>query len=172
MIFPSASSVHLVSSRLAIRPFQKGDGAAVLDLVQQNQRHLAKVLPSWVREIDSLAQADDFIRKMRMGWMLKKVLAFGIWQEERLIGEIIVFEMTGKRAEIGYMIDERQQGKGYASEAMQVVAPFILSLEMLTELIAMCPPWHVGSRKVAEKCGFRPIKEDKDYVTYLLEGHA
>ncbi len=166
---PHPSTVTLNSQRLVIRPFQKGDEIAVLNLIRANQDHLAKVLPEWVKQIDTVEEAKAFVKRMRMGWLLKKVLAFGFWEGEQLLGEVLLFDFQGNQAEIGYFIDRGHQGKGFTGEAFKAVVKFVRDHQTVPQLVALCPPWHIASRKVAEQAGFSLWREDEAYATYRLE---
>lgn len=59
-------------------------------------------------------------------------------------------------AEIGYGISEGYQGRGYATEAVGAVVARALRQPAVTRVEAETAPDNKASRRVLEKCGFRP----------------
>ena len=58
--------------------------------------------------------------------------------------------------EIGYGILEGYQGQGYASEAVDAAVVWALKQAAVTRVEAETEPENRASRRVLEKCGFRP----------------
>lgn len=55
--------------------------------------------------------------------------------------------------EIGYGIDGRSQGKGYATEGARAVVEWALDQANVARVTAATLSWHVASRRVIEKIG-------------------
>lgn len=56
-------------------------------------------------------------------------------------------------AEIGFIILEAYKGKGYATEAVQLVIDFAVDTFGFKKFTAVCSEEHVASRRVLEKAG-------------------
>lgn len=60
----------------------------------------------------------------------------------------------GKRtAEVGFIILEAYKGKGYATEALQLIFEFAVDTFGFRKFTAVCSEEHAGSRRVLEKAG-------------------
>jgi ribosomal-protein-alanine N-acetyltransferase len=56
--------------------------------------------------------------------------------------------------EIGYVIDTPERGKGYATEAVQILVDFLFLTRQLERIQAMIDTENKGSQRVIEKAGF------------------
>ncbi|WNS42155.1 GNAT family protein [Paenibacillus sp. MMS20-IR301] len=107
---------------------------------------------------------------------------FGIYLlSGELIGQITISNVVrgvGQFADIGYLIDHSQQGKGYTTAAVQLILKYAFRSLGLHRLQAAILPHNNGSRRVLEKNGFqaeglarRFIKingEWQDHRTYAI----
>lgn len=59
-----------------------------------------------------------------------------------------------KIAEVGYLLKTEAQGKGFASEALNLVQSYAFETLNLNKLVATCSIDNIGSFKVLEKAGF------------------
>ena len=59
-------------------------------------------------------------------------------------------------AEIGYGLLEEYWGRGYATEAVRAALDWALAQPEVTAIEAETAPDNAASRRVLEKCGFRP----------------
>lgn len=72
--------------------------------------------------------------------------------------------------EVAYGVEEESQGRGYATEAVGVSVEWALSHPGVRVVRATTPPWHLPSRRVLEKCGFREVGvREGDALGELLE---
>lgn len=56
-------------------------------------------------------------------------------------------------AEVGFIILEEYQGKGYGTEAINSIIDFAVDILGFKKMIAVCSEEHIGSRRVLEKAG-------------------
>lgn len=63
--------------------------------------------------------------------------------------------------EVAYGIERHSQGQGVASEALAAQVQWALAQDGVRTVRATTPPWHAGSRRVLEKCGFVHIGDDE-----------
>lgn len=72
--------------------------------------------------------------------------------------------------EVAYGVEEESQGRGYATEAVGVSVAWALSHPHVHVVRAATPPWHVPSKRVLEKCGFRQVGvREGDLLGEVLE---
>ena len=98
----------------------------------------------------------------------KRYQETGFWNEEfgmliitdkdgRLLGDISYFKGVAYLPgfEIGYSIHRRaDRGKGYTSEALKLFSAYLFEINNINRLEVHADKGNIGSRKVAEKCGF------------------
>jgi RimJ/RimL family protein N-acetyltransferase len=72
--------------------------------------------------------------------------------------------------EIAYGVEEESQGRGYATEAVGASVAWALAFPGVRVVRATTPPWHLPSKRVLEKCGFREVGvREGDALGELLE---
>jgi RimJ/RimL family protein N-acetyltransferase len=73
-------------------------------------------------------------------------------------------------AETGYMIDQQQHNKGYATEALQLLTNWAFTHEKVKTIIVHTYADNLPSRKILTKNGFREIgTDDQGLMTFRLE---
>ena len=82
---------------------------------------------------------------------------FGIFLEDKLIGLLNDTEISGKTIEVGYAIHPDYWGKGYMTEALSAVIPFLFSAGF-DEVIAGAFECNPASLRVMEKSGMKRTK--------------
>lgn len=78
-------------------------------------------------------------------------------ESDRVMGEIICFKTTNylSELEIAYRIFRPEdRGKGATTEALALMTRFLFSSREVNRLRLMIEADNVGSRRVAEKCGY------------------
>jgi RimJ/RimL family protein N-acetyltransferase len=99
----------------------------------------------------------------------KTVLAGG-----EVVGNVVSWE-EGDRRFLGYWFGKAHWGKGFATAA---VAAFLAEHETARPLFAFVASRNIGSRRVLEKCGFRPAEgttamaDGSDALFLVLVGPA
>lgn len=159
----------LKTSRLLLRQLTEKDAEAVLAL--RSDTNLMKYIPRPLlknREeaIDFIANLDDKIEQgigINWGICLKD-------RPEKPIGIIGHYRLKPEhyRAEVGYMILEAYSGKGYISEALQVVMTYGFEQMHLHSIEAIVDPNNISSEKVLLKNGF--VKEGHLIENEYFEG--
>ena len=101
---------------------------------------------------------------------------FGLWAVElkgtgELIGDTGLFlvEGRGPEVEVAYHYGKEWWGHGYATEAAVACMDFGFRECGLTEIIAICYPEHIASRRVMEKAGMRYAGEAQYYGTDVVK---
>lgn len=73
----------------------------------------------------------------------------------KLIGNIYLAKQDFDTWELGYVFNERYQGRGYASEAARAVVDDAIKQRNARRIIAMCSPLNKPSWKLLERLGMR-----------------
>ncbi|QOS78838.1 GNAT family N-acetyltransferase [Paenibacillus sp. JNUCC31] len=92
----------------------------------------------------------------------EKRYSFGIFLKatQELIGEISLFELVLDHTDkwiVGYVLDQGHNGKGYMSEALQMVLKFAFDEAGIKRVEAGALPDNIGSIRVLRKAGFQEI---------------
>jgi ribosomal-protein-alanine N-acetyltransferase len=78
--------------------------------------------------------------------------------DDRILGEIMFFKTAGymSELEIAYrLFRPEDRGKGFTTEALALMTRFLFESKEFNRLRLMIDPANIGSRRVAEKCGYR-----------------
>lgn len=143
------------------------EGASVL--LREFRSADARAASAWVGDPDavqfvplgplSAAQAVDYVEQLiseakrnpREGYTLAVV--------ERSTGDVVGSAALGidsrvhRRAEIGYILRRDRWGRGYATEAANLLIDFALQQLGMHRVWAVCDPDNPASVRVLEKCG-------------------
>jgi len=116
-----------------------------------DEASLRKELPSFFQLVRTLNRESRDSRS----------ISFAMWHENNLIGQIsmggiILGALRG--AHIGYWIDRSYAGRGYTTQAVNLLTEYGFSVLALHRIEINLRPENTASRRVAEKAG------------YLLEG--
>ena len=60
-----------------------------------------------------------------------------------------------KSKEVGYFLIPEERGKGYCTEAVQLVLDYLFLVHPLSRIQAICATTNKASQRVLEKCGFQ-----------------
>jgi RimJ/RimL family protein N-acetyltransferase len=158
LTFPVPS--WLEGRRLALRPFQVEDAAALHEALAESigelRRHLW-FLP-WVAQEQTIASAEARCRTAQANFLVRADLPYLAFNKEtgRLIGSMGLHrtDWTVPKTEVGYWVRTSEVGRGYASEGVDVLVEWALSELHATRVELVTLEQNIGSRAVAERCGF------------------
>ena len=167
----------LTSADLWLRPYREEDAAAFYQLIQDNKARLAPAFPGRIRLTRSLDECRKLLLQFKADWLLGQVYAFGIWEKgsEGYIGDISVknFDRTVPKAEIGYYLDLRVEGKGYGTQMLRALTCFAFEELHLNKVFLRSAVDNPRSYTLAERCGFQReglMHEDfRDYQQNLVD---
>ena len=108
---------------------------------------LRKELPSFFQLVRTLNRESRDVRS----------ISFAIWSGKNLIGQIsmggiILGALRG--AHIGYWIDRSYAGRGYTTQAVNLLTEYGFSVLALHRIEINLRPENAASRRVAEKAGY------------------
>jgi RimJ/RimL family protein N-acetyltransferase len=78
-------------------------------------------------------------------------------------GGLVPIEFDGPEIELGYRLGKASWGKGYATEIAKMSAAHGFETMGVDELVAVCDPANLGSRRVLIKTGFAEVGESDVY---------
>jgi len=128
------------------------------DQVYQNQEEAAKVLEFLISTYSERVNQED--KPFVLGVILKN--------SNELIGHIGVSTVEAG-IEIGYAIEVKHQGLGYAKIAVSKMLQILGVATDIKEVYGIVDPQNIPSIKVLEKCGFAQIGSKQKKLVYKKE---
>jgi RimJ/RimL family protein N-acetyltransferase len=147
----------LITGRLRLRPFTRGDVDAVF--AYRSREDVARYLfdPPLSREECALA-----IQQRSTQFQLEQdgdriILAVETLDEAILVGEVslILRSLEARQGELGWIFHPDHQGQGYASEAMSRLIELAFADGDLHRLYARCDAANTPSWRLMERLGMR-----------------
>ena len=166
---PQPPDVKLESFRLLVRTPSLNDWPDWARIRGKNRNFLKPLEPRWAE--DCLTR-DFFIRRLRRqkrDWEEGRTYSFLIIRkdEDRLIGGINLNHVcrgAAMHAQLGYWLDEDQQGQGYMAEAARLVIRYAFEDLKLRRINAACLPDNARSVRLLEKLSFKEEGFAKAYL--------
>jgi RimJ/RimL family protein N-acetyltransferase len=157
-ILPEPLTTELVTDRLLLRPYRRGDGAAYVRMYADNQAHLREFMPDELRDMATEHDAEGQIRRMTRQWRAGKLFIFGVWERDggEYVGEIYLAnpDWAVPCIELGYFVVASQTRRGYAVEAGRSVVQFAFDALAVDRVELYCASDNQASASVAERLGF------------------
>jgi len=102
------------------------------------------------------AETLQFLQRAAQEWQKPQpqFFEFAVFLCGEHIGRASVYWDEYRRGELGYILDKRHWGRGYAAEAARAVLDWCSQTQGCTEFIAHCDAENTASRRVLEKLGF------------------
>ena len=147
--------------------FDLGDGADLrflelrhapefLAFVAANRDHLGHWL-EWGKTIQTLEQAQNFIKRGITRYSEDGLPWVGVWLEGRMVGGILFFpvDKTARSTMIGYWLGGDVGGRGIMSKAVRAMLGFVFDDLGLNRLELQAHVDNLKSRALAERLGFQ-----------------
>ena len=164
MVF--APALPLLTERLCLRPFTRGDVEAVFAYRQRPDvaRHLfddpmsreqcTELVQTRVGQTFLMADEDSI------------VLAIERRDDQHLVGEIslILRSAASRQGELGYLLHPEAQGSGYATEAAARMLELGFAGAGLHRIYARCSIHNLPSWRLMERLGLRREAHLRDHV--------
>ncbi|WP_239257234.1 GNAT family N-acetyltransferase [Listeria ilorinensis] len=144
-------------SELEVRRVRIEDAAAQLALEKRNRAFFQKFTGIRNENFYTLKEQQLIIDRQLDAMKNDKGYYFILIKNEELIGEIALSSVARgnlQSAWIGYFLDEKQNGRGYMTEAVATVTKLAFRELDLHRLEAGVMPHNTGSLRVLEKCGY------------------
>jgi RimJ/RimL family protein N-acetyltransferase len=147
----------LFGPRVLLRPLHPGDAPAVWEAVEESRERLAAWMP-WVGTLRSLDDERAVIERMHARWLLREDLTVGIFDRAtgRFLGGTGLHKINWdlRIFEIGYFIRTSAEGRGYVTEAVQLLTRCAFDLLRANRVEIYMDPRNVRSARVPERLGF------------------
>lgn len=148
-----------IISNVYIRPLILTDAAELLNFEKRNRGFFEKYSITHPENYWTLETQKELIKKWEQNTNKDLEYRFGIFKinSDILIGTIGLFQVfRGPResALLGYSLDQEHNGKGYTTEAANLVVKYAFEDLNLHRIEAGVMPDNVGSIRVLEKVGF------------------
>jgi len=153
----------IVSSSVTLRGFVPGDAPKVYAM------SLESGMRAWLPDqvYDSERQALEVIRYLIGKYadsgnpaVAPFVLGVQLNGDPELIGHVGLSPLDGE-VEVGYAIEERHQGRGYASEAVRVMTAWGLRSFGMPRILGIVATDNPASCRVLERACFRLVSESR-----------
>lgn len=148
---------QLTGPHVLVRPFREGDAQSLWEAVDESREHLRPWLP-WVDVYSSVADARISIARFQARWLLREDLVVGVFEHGsgRLLGGsgLHRIDWEARTFEIGYWLRSSAEGRGYMSEAVQLLT--ILAFDHLqgNRVEIRMDTRNGRSRRIPERLGF------------------
>jgi ribosomal-protein-serine acetyltransferase len=128
----------------------------LFDLVNGNRNHLRKWL-SWVDKTRDINNTIDYIQSTQQQDIYSGRLVLEVWYKCDLAGLIDLHggDSLNMKAEIGYWIAEKFQGKGIMTKACRAFIDYAFNEIGLNRIVIRCAVDNVKSRAVPERLDFK-----------------
>lgn len=163
------SSVHISTGRLLLRPLRLDDAR---ELFLYRRDPVANQYQGWIPE--TINDVYDFIKK----GVSPTIDITGTWyqlaiinnESRKIIGDIGLHFIDEERyqVEVGFTLDLKEQGKGYATEAMTGAISYLFNDLGKRRIIASIDPRNVKSIALVSRLGFRQEAHFKESM--LIKG--
>jgi ribosomal-protein-alanine N-acetyltransferase len=165
--------MELTGNKISLRFFEEQDAQALLDLNVRNREFFQTYSPIFQEETYTFEGVRHLIQEAASDREADKNYSFGIFSRgsNELVGEISLARVVRgplQRCMIGYSLDSRHNGKGYATEAVSLAVEFAFIELKLHRVEAGVSPNNAGSMRVLEKAGFH--KEGLEQKGVLING--
>lgn len=104
------------------------------------------------------------------GWSIFLKKEYTDSHKEEIIGQVTAQE-NGKKLsirDVGWYIDPKYQGKGYATEAAKAMIDYMFKKVEIEKIVSGAVKENIGSCKIFEKLGFNKIGEVKEESPYTF----
>ncbi|MEX2104460.1 MAG: GNAT family protein [Bacilli bacterium] len=154
--------MKLVGNNIYVRFLETADAEALLDLHMRNNEFFAAFSSTRNEDFYTFEYQLKMIERGIEKKELDQQYSFGIYLKvtEELIGNATLMEVLRGPLQscfIGYSLDKIHNGKGYMTEAVQLVTDYAFNELHLHRIEAGVMPHNLGSIKVLEKAGY--VKE-------------
>ena len=165
------SSIYLKGKNVIIKNLTPAYAEDVFEYYKRNKIHLEHFEPMRDNEFYTLEFQRKILIESYKQYLNGTNIDMGIFVDENLIGKIKISNIVHgsfKSGIIGYSLDEEYCGKGYMSEAIDMVLKYAFEECELHRIEASALINNEKSRNVLRRCGFKLIGVNEKYL--LIDG--
>jgi ribosomal-protein-alanine N-acetyltransferase len=161
------SLLRLDGKNINLRILTANDANKLLNYYKDNKKHLENFEELRDETFYTIEKQKLIIRQQYVQLLNGNNIFFGIFKDENIIGIIQLYNIVWgifKSATIGYSIDEKQQGKGYMKEAVNLILKYAFQTLKLHRVQAGTLVDNLKSKSVLKACGFKEIGISEKYL--------
>jgi RimJ/RimL family protein N-acetyltransferase len=151
-------------SWVELKPVVLADAALVFDSWGSRPENFAYLT---ARVFEDVTDAQRYIGDL---FASRGSVAFHVLAPREGVVGIVKASVLGHRAQVGYVIDHKFWGRGFASAAVQQLLRRLEADPTLSRIWATCALDNVASARVLEKTGFVREAILKNWVIYPAQG--
>ncbi len=144
--------MEILTERLKLREITKEDFQAVHEYASDPEA--VRYMPFGPNTVEETREfIDRNLRRRREQPRTDYGLGIILQSEDRLIGACGMHDVTEIQASIGYILNRRYWGHGYATEAAEALVGYLFDELGVHRVYASCDPENHASVRVLEKVG-------------------
>lgn len=140
------------------------DDIAYFNAIEASREHLSQFSQETVIKYPDIAAVKD----ARLHPASPDKLRLGIWDSEVFVGSINLTPDEYGAAEVGYWLDARYTGQGYATMATRALAKY--GSRRYTALYAHVAEANMASAAVLERAGFQELAKQAGTIVFGMSG--
>jgi RimJ/RimL family protein N-acetyltransferase len=163
---PKIKKPKLIGEKVVLNAIKKSDAKTYYNLSVQKANN------KWwgydYKKDNNSPQIDYFYKMQKRDFSRLNGMSLAIRRKnsEKMIGEVVLYKFSYQNTvEIGIRLFKRYQGKGFASESLNLVLSYIKNVLNLTPVMK-CYKNNLSSKNLILKCGFTLVKEDKKFFYF------
>ena len=142
----------------------EADDLAYFNAIDANREHLSRFGDETAAKYPTL----EAVTEARLHPSNPDKLRLGIWNEEAFVGSINLTPDEYDGAEIGYWLDERHTGNGYATLAVRALGKY--ARKRYSMVYANVTEGNEASEAVLERAGFELLAREAGKAVFALHG--
>ncbi|MDB5184255.1 MAG: hypothetical protein JWN38_63 [Candidatus Saccharibacteria bacterium] len=142
----------------------EADDVAYFNAVEANLEHLSQFGDETAAKYPTL----ESVREARVHPSNPDKLRLGIWHRKTFVGSINLTPDAYQGAEIGYWLDERYTGHGYATLAVRALGNY--AQKRYSSVYAHVATGNVASEAVLERAGYQQVAKAVGSTIFAIQG--
>ncbi|WP_069805671.1 GNAT family N-acetyltransferase [Thermogemmatispora onikobensis] len=148
---------ELAGQRVIVRPYREEDAPALFEAIQESRAHLRPWLP-WADQHQRIEETRDWINRQRAAWLVRDIYNCTVISlaDGQLLGGISLrpHDWQARVFEIGYWLRATATGRGYITEATQLLTSFALRQLGANRVFIRCDERNERSAAIPRRLGF------------------
>jgi len=145
--------------RVLLREYEEEDFGAFQALISDSELRALSVLRTPETEAEARLEFNELLADRNRGDRWRFIFAAFLKEDGTFLAdagfEVLKRNATGGVAEIGYFLDRRFRGRGYATEIASLLIAHCFTAMRFHKVIACCDGRNAASEKVMLRCGMR-----------------
>lgn len=145
-----------VDHQLTIRMLKINEATKLLSLINYSRPYLSPWI-SWIDNIQTIDDAEDYIRYCFDAYAHRDQLDAGLFYKNRLVGVVSYdeFDWEHRIGYIGYFLNKKEQGKGIMTRAVQAMIGQAFTYFKLNKIEIRVATENERSQAIPERLHFK-----------------